>query len=350
MFLNPFMTVPPLAEEDLQHVLRHTQSLWEDLRGQRLFVTGATGFFGSWLLESFAYANDQLELGAELVGLTRDPEAYRSKVPHLATHRAIRLLRGDIRNFDFPEGHFSHVIHAGATSSLPVPPLEMLDTIIQGTHTTLDFAVAAGVRNFLMVSSGAVYGKQPPEMTHLSETYTGGPDASDPNSAYGEGKRVAELLGAIYAKEHGLQVKTARCFAFVGPHLPLDAHFAIGNFIRDAMRDASIQIKSDGAAMRSYLYAADLAIWLWTILFKAPQASAYNVGSDHELSIKELADIVAFAFGDKSSIKVEHSPSGNRVVSRYVPAIERAQGELNLNVRISLHDALFRTVRWHQKH
>jgi nucleoside-diphosphate-sugar epimerase len=340
------MSAPPLPEEDLRHVLEHTKDLWEAIRGQRLFVTGATGFFGCWLLETFAYANESLQLGAELVGLTRNPEAFRSRVPHLAAHHAIRLWPGDIRDFDFPEGRFSHVIHAGTTSGVPVPPLEMLDTIIQGTRRTLDFAVSAGVRDFLLVSSGAVYGKQPPEMTHIPETFTGGPDVSDPNSAYAEGKRVSELLGAIYAKEHDLRVKTARCFAFVGPHLPLDTHFAVGNFIRDATSRETIQINGDGTALRSYLYAADLAIWLWTILFKSSEARTYNVGSDEPVSIRSLAETVAFALNTKVPIQVAHSPSDSRRSSTYIPRVEQARVHLSLQINTSLHDSLRRTAHW----
>src|ERR1700710_2355837 len=99
----------PLSSEDLRHVLDHTRDLWEEMRGRHIFVTGGTGFFGSWLLETFAFANDQLALDAKWTGLTRDPAAYRLKVPHLARNRAIALMQGDVRDFKFPGGEFSHV-------------------------------------------------------------------------------------------------------------------------------------------------------------------------------------------------------------------------------------------------
>jgi len=337
----------PLPKEDLEHVLSHTRSLWEHLRGGRIFVTGATGFFGIWLLESFAFANKSLDLGAKLVGLSRDPNAFYAKAPHLAQESSIALHRGDVRDFNFPQGSFTHVIHAGTTSSVPVPPSEMLDTIIRGTKRTLEFAVAAGAKRFLFLSSGAVYGKQPPEMTYIPETYLGSPDPMDPNSAYGEGKRVGELLCAIALKEHGLETTIARCFAFVGPHLLLDAHFAIGNFIRDAMKGEPIKVK-DGTPYRSYLYAADLAVWLWTILFSGKACHPYNVGSDQEITIAGLAKTVASIFNNSVKIHSTSTPDPRSPVSRYVPSVGRAESEMGLRVLVPLNQSILRMAAWHR--
>lgn len=342
------MALPPISLEDLEHVLSFTRESWEALRGRRIFVTGATGFFGTWLLETFAYANDMLGLGSSLVGLSRDPAAFAAKSPHLAAHPSITIWQGDVRNFDFPPGNFSHVIHAGTTSSAPVPPLEMLDTIINGTRRTLDFGVAAGAQDFLLVSSGAVYGKQPPEMNHISETYDGGPDVSDPLSAYGEGKRVAELLAAIYQRECGLRVKTARCFAFVGPHLPLDAHFAVGNFIRDALRGGPIRVSGDGTPIRSYLYAADLAVWLWTILFRGESSRFYNVGSSDEVSIEELGRTVASFATPNIEVMISKLGVSCLLPARYVPDVVRAEKELSLFSRVTLRDAILKTISWNR--
>ena len=338
----------PLPKEDLEHVLSHTRTLWEEVRGGRIFVTGATGFFGIWLLESFAFANKSLDLGAKLVGLSRNPDAFFEKVPHLKHEGSIFFHRGDIRDFVFPQGFFTHFIHAGTTSSAPVPSSEMLDTIIRGTKRTLEFAVAAGAKRFLFVSSGAVYGKQPPEMTHIPETYLGSPDPMDPKSAYGEGKRVGELLCAIAHKEHALETTIARCFAFVGPHLPLDAHFAIGNFIRDAMKGEPIKVR-DGKPYRSYLYAADLAVWLWTILFQGKPSLPYNVGSDREITIDRLAQTVASALGGSVAVQpLSLSPSSHSC--RYVPSVKFTQSSLDLNVWIPLGEAIQRTVAWCKNH
>jgi dTDP-glucose 4,6-dehydratase len=339
------VSLPPLPIDDLEHVLAQTRPHWEQFRGGRIFVTGATGFFGIWLLESFAHANKKLDLGAKLVGLSRNPEAFYAKAPHLAQKSSIALYRGDVRDFDFPRGSFTHVIHAGTTSSAPVPPSEMLDTIIRGTKCTLEFAVAAGAKRFLFVSSGAVYGRQPPEMTHIPESYFGSLDPMDANSAYGEGKRVGELLCSIAHQEHDLEVTIARCFAFVGPHLPLDAHFAIGNFIRDSMKGEPIKVK-DGTPYRSYLYAADLAVWLWTILFRGKACYPYNVGSDQQITISQLAGTVATTLGGSVASVASSAFRFNTSPSRYVASVERAWAEMGLRCQISLEEGIRKTAAW----
>jgi dTDP-glucose 4,6-dehydratase len=321
------------------------------MRGQRLFITGGTGFFGYWLLESFAWANDRLKLGASALVLSRDPTAFQKKAPHLAANPAIQFHRGDVRSFEFPAGHFSHVIHAATEASAKLNaenPGLMFETIVAGTRHTLEFSRVSGAKKFLLTSSGAVYGPQPPDITHVAEEYAETLDPAILTSAYGRGKLTAERLGTDFGKQHGLEMKIARGFAFVGPHLPLDTHFAIGNFINDAMHGKNIRIQGDGTPYRSYLYAGDLAIWLWTILFRAPSARAYNVGSGQALTIAELARKVESALGLHSGVTILQAPAPGQPPSRYVPSVHRAETELGLRELVDLKTAIQKTVKWLQ--
>ena len=336
----------PLAQ-DLDHIIEHTQEIWRGLRGARLFVTGGTGFFGCWMLESFAWACDVLDLNASMTVLTRCAKRFRAKAPHLAAHPAIRLLEGDTRSFDFPEGRFTHVIHAAADATPALcqeRPLLVLDTIVDGTRRVLDFAVTCGARRVLFTSSGAVYGPQPHELERVPETYRGGPLVAGASSVYGEGKRMAENLCGVYYEAHGLECVIASCFAFVGPYMPFDAHFAIGNFIQDQTSGRVIQVKGDGTPVRSYLYAADLAIWLWTILVKGAPCRPYNVGSERELAIGEAAFAVAAALSPAKAVRIAQKPRPGALPQRYVPSTERARSELNLREWIALEEAIRRTA------
>ena len=336
---------------DLDHILEHTKALWEDLREKKVFVTGGTGFFGKWLLESFVWANDQLDLNAQMHVLSRNPDSFKARYSHFAKASGLTFHQGDVRDFDFPQDRFDFVIHAATDASAQLNeknPLLMVDTIVEGTRRTLEFARHCGAQRFLFTSSGAVYGRQPSDLSNLPEYYSGAPDPIQPASAYGEAKRLAELFCSIYQKEYDLKITIARCFAFVGPYLPLDSHFAIGNFIRDGLNGGPIQVNGDGTPYRSYLYAADLAIWLWTILFRGTPGEAYNVGSEDVITIRELAYEVAASFPNSPEVVITKNPVPGRETESYVPSVKKARDNLDLNSWINLKEALHRTIKWNQ--
>ena len=347
------MSLPNLLpKQDLELILERTGALWDEVRGQHLFITGGTGFFGCWLIESFCFINSQLALNAHATILTRNPGAFEEKCPHLASNAAITLQHGNVRSFDFPAGEYRYILHAATEASAKQAfdsPLEMFSTIVAGTEHTLEFAATHGTRKFLLTSSGAVYGKQPADIMHVPETYQGAPDPLDTASVYAEGKRAAELLCVIYGANSGIECKIARCWAFCGPYLPLDQHFAIGNFIADVLAGRPIQIQGDGTPRRSYLYAADLATWLWTMLFRAPALVPINVGSTQDVSILELAETVGRTLSPQTQIRITKPATPGAVPTRYVPSVDRARELPGLRQTIGLEECIRRTAEWHRK-
>jgi dTDP-glucose 4,6-dehydratase len=338
-----------VAESDLDEVLVGLWPVLDDLRGRRLLVTGGTGFFGRWLLESLRHANRAAGLGASAVVLSRDPRAFDAAAPHLARDPAIELVAGDVRTFRLPEGPLDFVLHGAATSDARAyadAPVAMIDTIVEGTRRAIDAALERGAKRMLFVSSGAVYGAQPPDLERVPETFTGAPELLDRGAVYGHAKRMAEHLCAHVAAQGALEIPIARCFAFVGPHLPLDAHFAIGNFLRDALAGGAVRVSGDGTPFRSYLYASDLACWLLTLLARGRSARAYNVGSGEGLTIGDLARRVARRVG--APVVLAGAPVLGAPAARYVPDVSRVEVELGLRVRVALEDALDRTLAYHR--
>lgn len=342
-----------LFQDDLDGILEQLADLFRaEFRGGRLFLTGGSSFFGLWLLESLLYANQRLALGARVTVLARDPARFHQKAPHLSGRPDLSIIAGDVRSFACPSDAFTHLIHAATESDPAVHarnPLQVLATEVDGTRRMLEFAGRNAGCKFLFTSSGSVYGRQPPDLAHLPETYAGGPAPADPRALYAEGKRVGELLCTLSLAQYGLAVKIARGFAFTGAYLPLDRNFAVGNFVRDALAGGPIRITGDGTPVRSYLYGSDLAVWLWTILARGKPGQAYNVGSDQAVTIAQLAQTVAGIVPDVE-VEIAGKPEPGVAPERYVPCVARARQELGLAVTVPLAEGVRRMVDWYTEH
>ena len=313
-----------------------------------LLLTGGTGFFGKALLRHW-HAAGQAPTGMavevpKVLVLTRNPGRFRREQPVLSAAPWLSLLQGDMMDpkslaaaRPALEG-ITHVLHAATDSTVgpSLTPLQRFDQILEGTRHVLDLAVQSGARRFLLCSSGGVYGPPPEGVIHLEESFHGLPDPLIPGNAYSIGKRAAEHLCSLYAEQYGLEVVIARCFAFVGRDLPLDVHFAIGNFIRDALERPEITVAGDGTALRSYLDQRDLAEWLVTLMQRGVAGRAYNVGSDQAISIAELARLVGDVLAPGKSVRIMGKTSDPVRRNVYVPNVQRAVTELALAVRIPL--------------
>jgi nucleoside-diphosphate-sugar epimerase len=340
--------IDDLDIEDLDEAIAHAKPALASLAGGSLFVTGGTGFIGRWLLAPLSRANATQNLDLTVTVLTRSRAAFARHHPQLAADPAIHWAEGDVRSFDFPKGRYSHVIHGATDTSADADrdALQLIDTIVNGTRRVLEFSRTAGVQRVLLLSSGAVYGSQPSQIDAIPEDYLGACVTTDRRSAYGQGKRLAEQLGTIFHTDFALDVVIGRLFALVGPGLPLDTHFAIGNFIRDAVDGREIVVTSDGFPVRSYLYSGDLAAWLLRLLVSGSAGAAYNVGSDADLSLAELAALVVRTVPGAQGYAIKGAPRTDGLHGRYVPAIARARQELGLDVWTPLDEAIRRTARW----
>ena len=293
----------------------------------RIFVTGGTGFFGKSILD-YLKRHPDFRAGDEWMILSRDPERFQSRNAALLDQgRKIGFVTGDVRDF-CAEGRYDEIIHAATAAVTTMADDEMTSTIVEGTRHVLDFAKSSGAKKILLTSSGAVYGPQ---------TAPVGEDAPcNPVTAYGKGKLEAERM----CVESGLDAKIVRCFAFTGPYLNRDIHYAIGNFIRDCLAGEPIIIKGDGTPQRSYLYADDLVEWLFAVLDRGVSGCPYNVGSPEGLSIREVAERVRAALGTKNDIRVLGVSVPSTPPSVYVPDVSRAVRELGLRDTVYLTTAV----------
>jgi nucleoside-diphosphate-sugar epimerase len=338
-----------IVQQDIETIVRIVGTDLNRLQGKRLFITGGTGFIGTWLLETISWLNEGWEHPCIVYVLTRNPQAFANKMPNLAARADFFFLKGDISSFEYPDHACDLIIHAAAPVEPKIinnNPLDAAETIVNGTRRVLELASIKKVESFLFVSSGAVYGSQPSELGRIPENYPGAPDITSPRSAYGEAKRYGEVLCALYFQGRAVPVRIARPFTFVGCYQNLDSGFAVTDFIKNSLCGLSLEIQGDGTTVRSYCYGADLTISLLKILLGGRAGRAYNVGSEDAISISELAQRIIAIAGATVEIKVMHPTQAGRGPTRYVPDISRLRAELDYKPQYGLDESLKRTISW----
>ena len=333
---------------DLKEIVNTSTLDLEEIVNKPLVITGATGFVGTWLTLSWVSARRTLKGRGQLLITSRNPQSLLPLTDVLDSQSPITSLPCDIRSLEIPdEFRNGNLIHAATPASAllnETNPSEMLSIIIEGQERIISEAIRTS-NKVLFLSSGAVYGRQPLDVSHLSESWLGAPQINDPNSAYHEGKRVAELMGNIAADKQGLSFIAARLFSFVGPFLPMGTHFAAGNFIRDALNYDQISIQSGGGSIRSYLYATDLCSTLWSLLRVGKTGNAYNVGSDEEITIVSLANLVARVVNQSVNVAVLGKDNSN-TLTRYVPSLTKVNDETKRYQTVAIDEAIKRTTNW----
>ncbi len=309
-----------------------------------MFITGGTGFYGKWLLEAIVAANDTLGANIRTTLLSRDPARFRAEVPHLGSHPEFEWIVGEPARFEFPTGRFDYLIDFATPSAAEVGAggTAIVERCLHGSAKLIRFSKAAGVRRVLYASSGAVYGRQPGNVERLAEDF---PADAATVSPYGRLKQRSEAL----LLESGLDCVIARGFAFIGPYLPLTDKFAAGSFLRDAAAGGPIVVNGNGTAVRSYLYAADLAVWLLTLLVKSTAGKAFNVGSDEAVSILDLAKLISELVTHRPEIKVLQADSSTSKHDFYVPDIRYARSAMDLKAMYPLPEAVRKTIAWQRR-
>ena len=265
----------------------------EIFRGKTIFITGGTGFFGVWMLSALATIKKRLDGDMRIVALSRDPQKFLAKHPLPDLAFGVEFINGDVKDFLLGDVRPDYLIHMATTNAEETfageDQLKKLETLYLGTKNVLE-QCGPTLEKVLFTSSGVAYGNSKGGL--FSETDGTAPDTRDTGSALAIGKITAEYLVAYYANRFGYRYSVARCFAFAGQYLPLDLHYAFGNFIMDALEGRDIVVRGDGLDQRSYLYVGDAVAWLLRLLVE-PANDVYNVGSEAPISIGGLARRVA---------------------------------------------------------
>lgn len=305
-----------------------------------LLVIGGSGFFGKSILDAFARGLLEPWGIGRVIAVARSASGLARTHPELVS-KDVELVDADVGTAaTLPAADY--VIHAASSTDArryAEFPQEERANILAAIDNYCRIAESVH-RNSRIVyaSSGAVYGRQPPDLPGLDESGADGPIEGlvAYKRDYAEAKRLAEARMAALGAA-GLRVAVARCFAFVGVHLPRDQHFAIGNFLADGLAGRPVSVQARMAVIRSYMHADDLVRWLLTIADHADATCpVFNVGSDEARTMGEVARVVAARF----AVAAEVPPFERNDVDRYVPSIARARDRLGLGLAYGLNRAV----------
>ncbi|MEY3754782.1 MAG: hypothetical protein RLY27_1383 [Pseudomonadota bacterium] len=308
-----------------------------------LLVIGGTGFFGKSILDAFSRNLLAPWHISKVIVMSRNANKLLQDTPNLVGPN-VELYSADITNAErLPFADY--VIHAAASTDVRnylSSPEDEKKNIQAGTYHYCDLAKIHHTNSKIVyVSSGAVYGFQPPNLDQMDESFVGDLSKMAPGKLdYAAAKQDAEKA-IIDLGTAGLNVSIARCFAFVGKYLPRDQHFAIGNFIDDVINKRPIAVKANHQVYRSYMYADDLVEWLMTIADQAaPNCPIYNVGSDQAILLSDLAKDISESYRLAASIPL----ISDAIIDRYIPSIKKAQDELGLTLSQNLKESVEKTL------
>jgi dTDP-glucose 4,6-dehydratase len=335
---------------NIPNLLPRLQKGFTDLDGARILLTGGTGFVGKWILRTAKLAQENSQVKIELVVPTRQLFALHVQYALQIGCPNVSFVVGNFIEDKVDIGRVDMIIHAATPASAKLNaenPSGMLRLNISAMESVL--RLANEDTPLLFTSSGAVYGTQAESMTHIPEGTIVPNPPKDQLNAYAQGKQAAEQMCRDAGAEGRCKPIIARLFAFGGEYLPRDTHFAIGNFVQNALDRKPIVVNGDGQARRSYLYGADMATWLWSALAHGGIGEPLHIGSERSISILELARCVARVSGEVLNYVPEvivSLPVNDSVpVHQYVPSTLQTRTILEVKEWTTLDETITRMMR-----
>lgn len=320
----------------------------KSISNKSILITGGSGFFGKWFIESIAFANINFSLNISLTLITRDKSIFLLNNPKFIYFNFLTIVEGNILKKQNIKGDFDYLLHMATTTAHETFNGELdeskVKTLEVGTENIIDFAIKNKIPKLLFTSSGVIYGQS--DKMHLMEQDFVKSPIVNKGTGLAQGKILAETIITNRCRSHNINYKIARCFSFVGPYLPLDIHYAIGNFINDARQNRPIVLRSEGKSVRSYLYIADTIIWLLKLLV-CDEEGVFNVGSERQITIYDLAHKVRDMISPSSDVVIVHKDltEGNFTRDIYVPSVSKIKSSLGVEEWTSLEDSILKTAK-----
>lgn len=333
-------------EEDLEYIANELKKL--EFQNQTFFITGATGLVGSVLTKAVLTGNRKHGLNNKVIAFVRN----KSKAETIfAGYQGIELCIGDITEPITCDRQIDFIVHAASeTKSIQMvkTPVETLWTSLSGTKNILDFAARSGVHKMVYLSSMEAFGNPGSTANRVSEKQLGYIDIQNVRSCYPESKRMVENMCACYASEYQVPVVAARLAQTFGAGVSKEENRVFAQFARSAMNGQDIVLHTTGASYGNYVYTADAATAIFTLLKKGDIGDVYTVANETScMSIKKMAEMVAEKLAG-GNIKVELDVPDSNIYG-YAPDVTlrldaTKMRELGWTPRIDLEEAYRRLI------
>ncbi|RKR89373.1 dTDP-glucose 4,6-dehydratase [Micromonospora pisi] len=308
--------------------------------GHRILVTGGAGFVPSHLVDAL------IARGCTVVVVDNFVTGSKENLAHLIDHPRFTLVEADVSE-GLPEhqpavaARFDAIMHLASPASptdFATLPIEILRVGSIATLHLLDRAVADGAR-FLMASTSEAYGD--PKEHPQTETYWGNVNPVGIRSVYDEAKRFAEAATMAYHRFHGLDTAIVRIFNTYGPRMRPDDGRAIPTFITQALRGEPITVHGTGSQTRSICYVDDLVRGI-LLLLDSTETGPINCGTEHEVSMRELAELIVALTGSRSSVTYVDRTADDPEMRR--PDLTLARERLGYTPSVGPEEGLRRTI------
>jgi nucleoside-diphosphate-sugar epimerase len=269
---------------------------WETLKNKTILISGASGFLPSYMVETLLYLNEKMNFDIKVVGLVRNLKKAEERFAYYRDSKNMKLIFQDVCEEIKINEDIDYIIHA---ASLATPKLFRQDPVgtilpnVMGTTNLLKLAVEKKVKTFLYFSTTGVYGHVDESCYPIKEDCFGSLNPADLASCYIESKRMGENMCIAWMHQYGVPVKIVRPAIIYGPGLKLDDGRSFADFISNIVNNQDIVLYSEGKVIRNFCYLADATLGFFIVMLKGKFGQAYNVATDHEISIIDLAKRLA---------------------------------------------------------
>lgn len=341
-----------IIEQDLEQII-NSQIDWGKFDNKTYMISGANSFLMSYFIYTLLERNRTVGTKNRIIALCHNEQNVEKRFKKYLNDEGLRIVMCDITRQILCDEKVDYCIHAASPAGIKERQVHQAETFnvnVLGTYQMLEYCRHNSQCKFLLVSSVDVYGKVNGSK-RLKEEDIGTLDILYPRNAYSNGKRAAETLTALYCKDYGVNTVVVRPYQVYGPGMNIYDGRLHGDFVRQLLDDSRIVLKSDGTAIRSFMYLVDATLAFFKVLDKGVTGQVYNVcDEDGEASVKELADIYVQVFSENVRVEFEfehrNTPEVKEAISRVVGDGTKLR-ELGFVCETSLEEGIKKTLTYY---